>query len=99
MNLQLRDILDAFVCLRPDVGYVQGMSYIGAIICLYIDSPYVGGAPRPLHTHTPTHTALSPCSLCVTFATPVELVLAAWCPQLGVRHTHTPRPLVAVPLT
>jgi hypothetical protein len=37
--LQLRDILEAFVCLRPDVGYVQGMSYLGAVICLYVDSP------------------------------------------------------------
>ena len=39
-NMQLRDVLDAFVCLRPDVGYVQGMSYIAAIICLYTDSTY-----------------------------------------------------------
>ena len=40
LNVQLRDVLDAFVCLRPDVGYVQGMSYIAAIICLYTDSTY-----------------------------------------------------------
>ena len=37
--LQLRNVLDALVCSRPDVGYVQGMSYLGAMICLYTDSP------------------------------------------------------------
>jgi hypothetical protein len=38
---QIRDALDAFVCFRPDVGYIQGLSFLAAMICLYCDSPYV----------------------------------------------------------
>lgn len=34
----LRDILEAYVCYRPDVGYVQGMSYIAGVLLLYMDA-------------------------------------------------------------
>lgn len=33
----LRDILEAFVYLRPDIGYSQGMSFLGAVLLLYMD--------------------------------------------------------------
>lgn len=29
------------MCLRPDVGYVQGMSYLAAMLCLHCDSAYL----------------------------------------------------------
>ena len=32
----LYKILRAFAMYRPDIGYVQGMSYIAAIVLLYI---------------------------------------------------------------
>ena len=31
----LREVLQAFVCFRPDIGYVQGMSYLAAALLLY----------------------------------------------------------------
>lgn len=34
---QLRRILEAFAVHRPDVGYVQGMSYVAAVLLLYMD--------------------------------------------------------------
>eukprot|EP01103_Thecamoeba_quadrilineata_P001242 TRINITY_DN11097_c0_g1_i1.p1 TRINITY_DN11097_c0_g1~~TRINITY_DN11097_c0_g1_i1.p1 ORF type:complete len:442 (+),score=61.20 TRINITY_DN11097_c0_g1_i1:50-1375(+) len=34
---QLKEILEAFVSYRPDVGYVQGMSYIAAVLLLYME--------------------------------------------------------------
>lgn len=38
---QCRDVLEVFRCYRPDVGYVQGMSYIAAMLCLHIpDNEY-----------------------------------------------------------
>ena len=40
--VQIRDALDAFVCFRPDLGYIQGMSFLAAMVCLYCDTPYVG---------------------------------------------------------
>jgi hypothetical protein len=33
----LRRILEAFTIYRPDIGYVQGMSYIAANLLLYMD--------------------------------------------------------------
>lgn len=33
-------ILRAFAMYRPDIGYVQGMSYIAAIVLLYIQDEY-----------------------------------------------------------
>ncbi|KRX00448.1 Regulator of chromosome condensation 1/beta-lactamase-inhibitor protein II [Pseudocohnilembus persalinus] len=33
----LREVLMAFVMARPDIGYLQGMSYICAILVLYMD--------------------------------------------------------------
>jgi len=33
----LRDLLGAYVCYRPDLGYVQGMSFIAAILLLNLD--------------------------------------------------------------
>lgn len=35
----LRDILEAFVYLRPDVGYSQGMSFLGAVLLLFMEPP------------------------------------------------------------
>jgi len=38
---QLREVLEVYQCYRPDVGYVQGMSYVAAMLCLHIpNSPY-----------------------------------------------------------
>ena len=37
MQLSLERILQAYACLRPDVGYVQGMSYLAAVLLLYMD--------------------------------------------------------------
>lgn len=38
---QLRDVLEVYRCYRPDVGYVQGMSYVAAMLCLHIpDNEY-----------------------------------------------------------
>jgi hypothetical protein len=34
---QLQRILEAFTMHRPDIGYVQGMSYIAAILLLYME--------------------------------------------------------------
>jgi len=34
---ELRHVLEAYVCLRPDIGYVQGMSFIAAIFLLNMD--------------------------------------------------------------
>lgn len=34
---QLAAVLEAYVCYRPDVGYVQGMSYIAAVLLLNLD--------------------------------------------------------------
>ncbi|XP_072041794.1 TBC1 domain family member 12-like isoform X2 [Amphiura filiformis] len=33
----LHSVLGAYACYRPDVGYVQGMSFIAAIFLLYLD--------------------------------------------------------------
>mmetsp|Transcript_21748 Transcript_21748/g.61126 ORF Transcript_21748/g.61126 Transcript_21748/m.61126 type:complete len:477 (+) Transcript_21748:84-1514(+) len=33
----LREVLEAFVCYRPDIGYVQGMSFVAAVFLLYLD--------------------------------------------------------------
>lgn len=35
-KLQLRDLLDTYCFYRPDVGYVQGMSYLAGIFLLYM---------------------------------------------------------------
>lgn len=35
----LREILEAFAYLRPDIGYSQGMSFLGAVLLLYLDTP------------------------------------------------------------
>jgi len=37
MNEQLRNILETYVFYRPDVGYVQGMSYLAGNFLLYMD--------------------------------------------------------------
>ena len=34
----LRDVLQTYVCYRPDVGYVQGMSFIASMFVLNMDS-------------------------------------------------------------
>ncbi|VDK53225.1 unnamed protein product [Anisakis simplex] len=38
-DLLLR-LLGAYVCYRPDVGYVQSMSFVAAVFLLQMDSPY-----------------------------------------------------------
>lgn len=35
----LREILEAFIYLRPDIGYSQGMSFLAAVLLLYIENP------------------------------------------------------------
>lgn len=39
LHQQLRDLLDAFAMCRPDIGYVQGMSYIAGLLLLNLE-PY-----------------------------------------------------------
>ena len=39
MNHQLRDILETYCFYRPDVGYIQGMSYLAGNLLLYM-APY-----------------------------------------------------------
>ena len=34
LDEELRKVLEAYVCYRPDVGYVQGMSFLGAFLLL-----------------------------------------------------------------
>ena len=36
----LREVLQTFVTFRPDIGYVQGMSYLAAALLLYMDDAY-----------------------------------------------------------
>ncbi|XP_057191462.1 TBC1 domain family member 14 [Triplophysa rosa] len=36
----LHSILGAYTCYRPDVGYVQGMSFIAAVLILNMDTAY-----------------------------------------------------------
>mmetsp|Transcript_43359 Transcript_43359/g.102048 ORF Transcript_43359/g.102048 Transcript_43359/m.102048 type:complete len:551 (+) Transcript_43359:82-1734(+) len=38
LEAQLRDVLEAYVFYRPDVGYVQGMSYLAAMLLLSMDT-------------------------------------------------------------
>jgi TBC1 domain family member 14 len=33
----LHSLLGAYVCYRPDVGYVQGMSFIAAVLILNLE--------------------------------------------------------------
>lgn len=35
----LHELLAAYVCYRPDVGYVQGMSFIAAVLILNMEAP------------------------------------------------------------
>ena len=39
LNHQLRDLLEAFTLCRPDIGYVQGMSYVAGMLLLNLE-PY-----------------------------------------------------------
>eukprot|EP01102_Stenamoeba_stenopodia_P011299 TRINITY_DN3458_c0_g1_i2.p1 TRINITY_DN3458_c0_g1~~TRINITY_DN3458_c0_g1_i2.p1 ORF type:complete len:481 (-),score=78.86 TRINITY_DN3458_c0_g1_i2:55-1497(-) len=34
---QLLTVLESYVCYRPDIGYVQGMSFIAAVLLLYLE--------------------------------------------------------------
>jgi hypothetical protein len=34
----LRDVLETYVCYRPDIGYVQGMSFLAALLLLQMDA-------------------------------------------------------------
>jgi hypothetical protein len=33
----LREVLESYIFFRPDVGYVQGMSFIAAMLLLYVE--------------------------------------------------------------
>lgn len=37
MSTDLKEILQAFVVSRPDVGYIQGLSYVAGMLLLYMD--------------------------------------------------------------
>lgn len=39
LNYQLRDLLEAFTLCRPDIGYIQGMSYVAGMLLLNLE-PY-----------------------------------------------------------
>ena len=50
----LHSVLAAYVCYRPDVGYVQGMSFIAAVLILNMDAPdafvcFANLLNKPLH--------------------------------------------------
>lgn len=36
-NRPLHDVLGAYACYRPDVGYVQGMSFLAAVLLLNME--------------------------------------------------------------
>ena len=36
----LREVLQTFACYRPDVGYIQGMTYLAASLLLYMEDGY-----------------------------------------------------------
>lgn len=40
LYLRLRLLLESFVLFRPDIGYVQGMGFIAAMLLLYIENDY-----------------------------------------------------------
>ena len=35
----LHDVLGAYACYRPDIGYVQGMSFLAAVLLLNLEAP------------------------------------------------------------
>lgn len=39
MHEELRELLSVALALRPDLGYVQGMTYIGAMLLMYAQKP------------------------------------------------------------
>jgi hypothetical protein len=39
-NESINRLLKAFAMYRPDIGYVQGMSYLAALVLLYIQDEY-----------------------------------------------------------
>eukprot|EP00118_Oscarella_pearsei_P008821 m.47423 g.47423 ORF g.47423 m.47423 type:complete len:552 (+) comp33784_c0_seq4:415-2070(+) len=50
----LHDVLGAYACYRPDVGYVQGMSFLAAVLLLYVSTSeaficLAGILNRPCH--------------------------------------------------
>ena len=34
LHQSLSEVLEAYVCYRPDIGYVQGMSYLAAMLLI-----------------------------------------------------------------
>ncbi|CCI45586.1 unnamed protein product [Albugo candida] len=41
-NEYLVQVLETYACYRPDLGYIQGMSYLAAMLCLHIPTnPYL----------------------------------------------------------
>lgn len=39
LEQSLKDVLGSFQCYRPDLGYVQGMCYLAAIILIHLSRP------------------------------------------------------------
>lgn len=40
LHTPLRNILTAFIVHRPDIGYIQGMSYLAAVFLMNLDEPH-----------------------------------------------------------
>jgi len=40
LEARLRNVLRIFAYFRPDIGYLQGMSYLAALLCLNVDSEF-----------------------------------------------------------
>jgi hypothetical protein len=36
MNSKLKSVLSAFASYRPDIGYIQGMSFIAGVLCIHL---------------------------------------------------------------
>jgi len=52
LEAQLREVLEAYVFYRPDVGYVQGMSFLAAMLLLTMDTfPAFVALANLLHSH------------------------------------------------
>lgn len=41
LHQRTKEVLQAYTCLRADIGYVQGMSYVAAMLSLHIPSNYI----------------------------------------------------------
>lgn len=41
LHERTKEVLEAYSCFRADIGYVQGMSYVAALLTLHIPSNYI----------------------------------------------------------